>query len=734
MGALDAIPHENAGARLLAPIAAAEQPPIVQLPTLCLHAAIGSLAIGGAERIVLDWAAAASRKHQVRLIVLRATPVEWPVPDGVEIIRLAGADAIPALTREGARIAATGNPHVLCHLLTGAERAALQRGGALPIPVLHNARQGWVEPAKALGAAPWLIAVSQAAAADLHAAGCRNVSVVRHIPPRRKPAADARRYWRSRWQVPGDAFVIGMIGGVKPQKAYPRALRMLAKLLARRDAWLVILGGPIGRDGLLAWQAVIEQCRRLDLCERVRLPGFLADASRALPAFDVVLNTSHYEGLSIATLEALSAGLPVIASQVGGQGELAAPGLHLVAHDARLRHWVDAIDLTHQRACELPSWREFKSARVWTLMHLPPIRARAGTLFVTANLNAGGAQRSLVNLAVELNRLLDLQIAVCGDSSSTEFATELSRAGVGVWRTASRGDAFDHAEALLRHAARSAPRTIVFWNVDAKVKLLVAKRLACSTVRLIDVSPGAYAFEEMDATAEFQRCIAYSAEQYYAHLQRLVLKYSTRAPVKAKVCVIPNGVALRALRKRLPGTVPRSIVVNGRIAPSKFLLEIVAAIRIVWKRISDARLHVLGIGEPRHHAYASALLEAAGDELQRRIFLHGAAFDAPRRLDQFDIALVIGQHQGCPNAVLEAMAAGLAVVANDSGGTRELVIDGRTGLLLADRDPGSIAAGLLRLMTDARLSERLARAGREHVLRRFSMRAMSDGYRQLLER
>ena len=210
MGALDAIARENLGARLFAPIAAAEQPPLPQLPPLSLHAAVGSLAIGGAERIVLDWAAAASRKHHVRLIVLRSTPVEWPVPQDLEIIRLGREDVLSGLVREGARIAASGNAQVLCHLLTGAERAALQRGGAWPIPVVHNARQGWIEPGDVLRSAPWVIAVSQAAAADLHAAGCDKVSVVRHVPPRRAPGAGARRHWRSRWQVPNDAFVIGM--------------------------------------------------------------------------------------------------------------------------------------------------------------------------------------------------------------------------------------------------------------------------------------------------------------------------------------------------------------------------------------------------------------------------------------------------------------------------------------------------------------------------------------------
>ncbi len=105
--------------------------------------------------------------------------------------------------------------------------------------------------------------------------------------------------------------------------------------------------------------------------------------------------------------------------------------------------------------------------------------------------------------------------------------------------------------------------------------------------------------------------------------------------------------------------------------------------------------------------------------------LHGAAFDSPAHLARYSVALVLGEHQGCPNAVLEALAAGVPVVANDSGGTRELVIDGRTGLLLAGRDPREIAAALARVVGDRVLARRLSDAGRRHVLRRYSMKKMA---------
>lgn len=173
------------------------------------------------------------------------------------------------------------------------------------------------------------------------------------------------------------------------------------------------------------------------------------------------------------------------------------------------------------------------------------------------------------------------------------------------------------------------------------------------------------------------------------------------------------------------------MVVSGRIAPSKFLLEIAAAMRLVWKRFPGAELHVLGTAEQRYRDYARKLVLAAGEDLDRRIVLHGPAFDSPERLVDFDVALVLGNHQGCPNAVLEALAAGLPVLANDSGGTSELVIHRRTGLLVQDCDPQTIAAGLAQLFSDPVLAMRLSKAGRAHVTRRFSMKRMTDAYLRL---
>jgi glycosyltransferase involved in cell wall biosynthesis len=103
----------------------------------------------------------------------------------------------------------------------------------------------------------------------------------------------------------------------------------------------------------------------------------------------------------------------------------------------------------------------------------------------------------------------------------------------------------------------------------------------------------------------------------------------------------------------------------------------------------------------------------------------------PERLTGFTAALVLGEHQGCPNAVLEALAAGVPVVANDSGGTHELVMDGRTGVLLSACDPTEIAAGIARIIGDPAFGRRLSIAGRRHVERSFSMKRMVAAYKKL---
>jgi glycosyltransferase involved in cell wall biosynthesis len=78
--------------------------------------------------------------------------------------------------------------------------------------------------------------------------------------------------------------------------------------------------------------------------------------------------------------------------------------------------------------------------------------------------------------------------------------------------------------------------------------------------------------------------------------------------------------------------------------------------------------------------------------------------------------------------ILEAMAAGLPVVATRVGGTPEVVVDGETGRLVRARDVRAMADALLAIATDSSVASRMAAGGRERVEREFSIDRMVERY------
>ncbi len=701
-----------------------------------LTVAIAGLALGGAEKIVLDWASRIHPRWTVHLIVLRDNNKEWPIPSFVKVTRLHGKDIIKRLTQLGKVLARSSNPVCLSHLLRTAERNALSRSGVFVVPVLHNAKAGWLEDASGLKNSPCVVSVSQACADDLKKAGWSGYSpVIRHIPGQRIFNAETRKNFRDQWKIPENATVIGMLGAIKPQKDYPFALDVLKAIHKEKDAYLVIVGGPTGRHGRNEWKTLVRKIYELKLRTRVALPGFIPDGAQCLPAFDLLLNTSHYEGLSIATLEGLINRIPVVASKVGGQGEIEDNSLILVSKESSPEVWSDVIIKALESEPATPTWTRFPSYRLWTLANLArPIKPQRKVLFITANLNSGGAQRSLVNLLKTFPGKLESELAVCGNSTASYFTKEVQNCGINVFRPANSRDAFDHAEMLVKKICDESFGTVCFWNLDPKIKLLLLKALHFTKTRFVDVSPGNNSFDEMAEIAAFQKLISYNEDEYSGRLDKLVLKYHESPPPGywGKVTVVPNGVPENKAIKTdyAIKSVPK-ILVNGRITPNKFILEIIEAVKMVKSTVPGSELHFFGAAEPRQFEYAKQVMETAGDEIGKSIFFHGINFDLSR-LAEFDAYVVLGKDQGCPNALLEALVVGLPVVANDNGGTKEQILPGITGFLIDSCKPEKLASALLKLLQDRTLAAYLGKNGRIHVKTAFSMEKMSQSYIKLL--
>ena len=100
--------------------------------------------------------------------------------------------------------------------------------------------------------------------------------------------------------------------------------------------------------------------------------------------------------------------------------------------------------------------------------------------------------------------------------------------------------------------------------------------------------------------------------------------------------------------------------------------------------------------------------------------------DVPEILACVDLFVLASLWEGLPYTLLEAMAAGLPVVATDVGGCREVVLDGETGLLVPPRAPEALAQAIMMLLSERNLLQGMAEKGRERVAEHFSIEAMIE--------
>jgi glycosyltransferase involved in cell wall biosynthesis len=215
-----------------------------------------------------------------------------------------------------------------------------------------------------------------------------------------------------------------------------------------------------------------------------------------------------------------------------------------------------------------------------------------------------------------------------------------------------------------------------------------------------------------------ERVAAYAAREFRIPPDRLI--------------TIVNGVDLEhfrpVMRERDAG--PPVIGCTARLHRKSDHATLLRAFACLSARWPEARLLLLGRGpeESRLRALADAL------GVSPRVHFLGEQPDVAPYLAQMDLYVQASMAEGMPNSVLEAMAAGLPVVATAVGGTPELVLDGQTGLLVAPGDPSALADALLALLADRRLAESLGRAGRARVEAHFGEQLMIRRMEALLDR
>ena len=191
-----------------------------------------------------------------------------------------------------------------------------------------------------------------------------------------------------------------------------------------------------------------------------------------------------------------------------------------------------------------------------------------------------------------------------------------------------------------------------------------------------------------------------------------------------RIVVIRNGVPVERLRRPRDPELRRALsggsddvvfLTTARLDPQKgipFLLRAAQA-------VEGARFAIAGSGPERHRLERAAAGLGIGD----RVLFLGHRDDVPALLAASDAFVLPSLFEGTPLAILEAMAAGLPVVASRIDGIDELIVDGEDGLLVPPGEPDRLADALRRVVAEPDLRARLGNAARDRVASEFSAAA-----------
>jgi glycosyltransferase involved in cell wall biosynthesis len=262
--------------------------------------------------------------------------------------------------------------------------------------------------------------------------------------------------------------------------------------------------------------------------------------------------------------------------------------------------------------------------------------------------------------------------------------------------------------------------------------------IAAALARLPAIVVTAHLFPKVDlgvVTRTVQQVLVRSVDCYIGVSHDVVKRLGETLGLPArKLRMVHNGVPLdrfevtadTTLRASLAGDTTRPIILTiGRLVPQKghrHLLEAATLVR-------DAVFVFAGEGPDR------GLLEAQSRDLGlgRRVIFLGHRLDIPELLACSDLMVLPSLFEGLPLSVLEAMAAAKPVIASDVGGTNETIVSERTGLLVPPADPAALAAAIRRLLSDRKLAEQLATAGKARVREEFSAARMVQSVTQIYE-
>ncbi len=532
-------------------------------------------------------------------------------------------------------------------------------------------------------------------------------------------------------------------------------------------ALLVIAGSGAEGEHLRAL------ARELGIDNRVRFLGRVEDDDlpRWYAAADLsVVPSTDLEGFGLIVLESLACGTPVVASDTGGMAEilpeldqqLLVPPGDRGALAARLNDVLASPEKYPGRA----ACRQFAERFEWTGVAeqtmgvyersgRPPARRPVRAVFLTHSAKPAGGELAMIRLIGTMTGiqphvilgedgpLVDLLRARAIDFEVLPIAGATS-----VSRTSTSGRAAAatalYSVRLSRRLRQLRPDVVYANSLRAAFYGLPAARMAGL--------PGVWHVRDRITSDYLSPGLTRTVRTAVRHLPDAVIANSAatlatlRLPADADGTVVASPLVPQEQEEKPPKPPAGPLVVTslGRLAHWKGQHIALQAFAVAFPYGTE-RLRIVGQALFGEHDYADGLRRLARElGVADRVDFLGHREDVPAILASSHILVhssILPEPFG--NAVVEGMAAGLAVVASDGGGPREIITDGVDGLLTPLGNVEELAAALRRLAGDAPMRDRLGAAGQlsaarfhpdvlgprvEAVLRRVLRRRLGAAY------
>jgi glycosyltransferase involved in cell wall biosynthesis len=538
-------------------------------------------------------------------------------------------------------------------------------------------------------------------------------------------------------------YVIGIAAVLRPEKNHVQLVDATARLRETGLAAKALLIGDGPTRGALEARA-----RALGVERAVTVTGFREDVRPYLTACDVVCVCSLTEALSLAAIEAMAMGRPLVHSQVGGALELIEPGSNgLLFPRGDTAALVDCLAQLADRPTRLAMGRgarrkaeaafaeeamidryeelllemsgSDRAARARSRSAASPAARRPVALLL------GPRRDALSGVSTHLSLLLTSQLA-------EEYALIHFEVGSEGRNESPLGRAvrlivspFQLAAAVLRHRAvivhlNTALTVRAYWRDLAYA--IVAKLCGARLLYQVHGGPPPQAFcRGSRLLTAFVRSTLRLADAIVA-MSKAEREAFHRFVGSTPVFAFPNAIDC-APYARLPRNgsspgEPLRLLYMGRLASEKGLSELLEALTLARDRGVEALLVVAGAGPQK-----AALRKLAAALALAHIHFVGPVRGATKMslLERADVFVLPSYTEGLPYALLESMAAGVPAIATRVGAIPDLVDDGVSGVLIEPRSVAALADAICRLAGDRAALGRMGAAARSTITARYSI-------------